>query len=209
MVGGDHLGYIPGRSLPAQGHGQGIGQDRKEQGHGQGGPLDPILQVQPAGGTGQTDGQRRQIGEGVSGVFGGHAFKEEPSEENPQGQEPLPVIQALPEGPAFDPFLQGLPVFLPQPGQAQAPGEAANEENQEIIPPSVVPGMLGNGGPEHIVDPDEPIQEGAAVEDCHRDVPKGSDGQGQDEAPEQLHMGQGPEIPVAGQIGQDDQPRQH
>ena len=69
--------------------------------------------------------------------------------------------------------------------------------------------MLGNRGPEHIVDADEPIQESRAVEDRHGDVPKGGDGQGQEQASEQFHMGQGPKVPVPGQVDQDDQPWQH
>ena len=69
--------------------------------------------------------------------------------------------------------------------------------------------MFGHRGPEHIVDPDEPVQEGGTVEKCHGDVPKGGNGQSQQDPPEQLHVGQGLEIPVPGQVGQDNQAGEH
>ena len=60
--------------------------------------------------------------------------------------------------------------------------------------------MFGYGGPEDVVDPDEPFQEGIAMELYHGTIPQGGDGQGKKEAPAQLHVEQGMAVPVAQQL---------
>ena len=205
----DELGHVPGRGLAAQRHGQGVGQDQEDQGQPGGQPFGPVFLLEGVQAGCQPHGKGRQTGKGVGGVFGGHTFKEEPGHSNPQEEKPLAVIQTLPENMAAETDSQGFSVFFPEPGQAQAPGETAYEENQEIVPPGIVPGMLGYRGPEDVVDPDEPFQEGAAVELDHGTIPQGGNGQGEKETPAQLHVEQGMAVPVPQQIRQDDQTGEH
>lgn len=105
------LGSIPGGGLPAQGNGQGVGQHHQKQHHAGRNPFEPAVIAGREVGC-QADGQRRQVGEGIGRVLGGHAFKEQEDAQGPDYQVSLPVLQTGPQGPVFQLLPQGPAVFL-------------------------------------------------------------------------------------------------
>lgn len=81
----------------------------------------------------------------------------------------------------FPPFVQGE-------GNEEAPGSKTGKVNDKVEVPFIVRGMLGNRGPQHIVDTDKIQEEIISMKIAHGAVPGAGDEGEEKEAGQKVHM---------------------
>ena len=153
---------------------------------------------------GKTNCCRDHVRKGIRHVFCLDQFKEKNCHKTP-GDKKLCAGIAVREPVLRFQHLQQLPDFLLQhscpscQGQCKGPGCAAQQEDQQIIIPDILPGMLGNSCPQQVMHAKELQQEIAVMEHDHGTVPEGTDGRIKQQTAAKLHPFQSSQITAPGE----------